>query len=130
MKNHNLMPAKESVSLFRQTIYCFIPLVDLYAAYNVKKLRWYLLIMLGLGVVFSVVGEIANPTEWTEESILNVDGGQIDLENEMFGENSETGMTLFFINTGVTYVVAVYFIRKWSKKWNEQFRSTSDTFGV
>ena len=124
------MPAKGSVSLLRQTIYCFIPIMDLYAAYHIKKLRWYLLIMLGLGLVFSVVGEVVYPTEWTEESILNVDGKQMDLKNEMFGENFGTGIALFIINTGLTYAVAVYFIRKWSKKWNDQFTRSENMFGT
>ncbi|MCE2506140.1 MAG: hypothetical protein J4F36_06680 [Nitrosopumilaceae archaeon] len=40
------MPAKEKVSLSTQTIFCIIPILDMYVAYRIKKLRKYLLIMI------------------------------------------------------------------------------------
>lgn len=55
------MPAKGKVSLTRQTIYCFIPILDIYAAYQIKKLRWYLLIILALGLGMSLISSIINP---------------------------------------------------------------------
>jgi len=51
------MPAKGPVSLTRQTIYCFIPIMNWYAAYNIKKFRKYLLIAiiveLSLGAMYA-----------------------------------------------------------------------------
>jgi len=115
------MPANGPVSILRQTIYCFIPIMDLYAAYHIKKLRWYLLIMIGLGLVMSVIGEVVNPNELTEYPSLYGDNEKLEWDTVMFGPNPEITKTLIIANTGITYAVAVYFIRKWSKKWNEQF---------
>ena len=115
------MPAKGKVSLTRQTIYCFIPIFDFYAAYKVMRLRWYLLIMLIWSFVSAVIGEIVNPVDLTENSIMNVESGGMDWHTMMFGEHPEIGITLMIINTVVTYCIAVYLIRRWSKKWNEKF---------
>jgi hypothetical protein len=40
------MIKEEPVSLIRQSIHCVIPILDIFAAYRVKKLRKYLIIML------------------------------------------------------------------------------------
>ena len=110
------MPSNGPVSLTRQTIYCFIPIMDMYAAYHIKKLRWYLLIMIGLGIAIGVVGETVNPTELADDPTLYVDDyGKIDWVVMYFGENPEISISLMIVGTVITYAVAVYLIRNWSK---------------
>lgn len=115
------MPANGPVSILRQTIYCFIPIMDLYAAYHIKKLRWYLLITIVFGLVMGVISEVANPNELTADPSLYGDNEKLKLDAVMFGQNPEITKTLIIVNIVLTWAVAVYLIRKWSKKWNEQF---------
>jgi len=117
------MPAKGKVSLTRQTIYCFIPIMDLYAAYHIKKLRWYLLIFLGVTIPLSMAMSTVNPTPETNEYAqkLVLDSQEIDWGYAILGNNPENAVVTFVIQNVVGYALAVYLIRKWSKKWNLQF---------
>ena len=116
------MPAKGKVSLTRQTIYCFIPIMDIYAAYHVKKLRWYFLIILASAIVLSVIMSLVVPPidDYDPDKLLLADG-QLNWEYAMFGENRELGIANMLITEGILIVIAVYIIRRWSKKWNMQF---------
>ncbi len=119
------MPANGSVSLTRQTIYCFIPIMDMYAAYHIKKLRWYLLIMIGLSIAMGVVGEIVNPTDWTEDSTLYInDDDDVNWNGMGFEENPDASIAIILGNLVITYALAVYLIRKWSREWNERLPKT------
>ena len=116
------MPATGKVSLLRQTIYVFIPILDLYAAYHIKKLRWYLLIMLLLGAAMGGIGTAINPPieEYDENKIMTIDG-QINWEYLILGENPEIAILTTILYHVVVYAVAVYLIRRWSHQWNRQF---------
>lgn len=81
------------VDIVMQTIFAFIPGLDLYASYKVKKLTKYFLIVLGIGIPVWIFLEFFAPNF---------------LYNGLIVE-------------GTVLPVAVYLIRKWSKKWNEQF---------
>ena len=61
------MPAKEPVSLTRQTIFVLIPILDLIAFYRIKHLRKYLLIVyLGVGIIAgSAYSMVVTPESWT-----------------------------------------------------------------
>ncbi len=119
------MPANGPVSLTRQTIYCFIPIMDMYAAYHIKKLRWYLLIMIGLSITRGVFGEIVSPTDWTEDSTFYVnDDDNVNWNGMGFEENPEGSIALILGNIVITYALAVYLIRKWSREWNERLPKT------
>jgi hypothetical protein len=116
------MPAKGKVSLIRQTIYCFIPIMDMYAAYHVKKLRWYLLIMLAVGIPLSVAMSAINPMpEADDYDNLFLENQEIDWGYALLGENPEAAIASLIIYHAVAYALAVYLIRRWSKKWNKQF---------
>jgi hypothetical protein len=115
------MPAKGHVSLTRQTIYCFIPIMDLYAAYNVKKLRWYLLIMLGVSAVLTVGAELIYPQESRYDESMFLENKEIDWAYIMLGENPELTIISIIIHNAVAYSIAVYLIRKWSNRWNQNF---------
>ena len=115
------MPAKGPVSLVRQTIYCFIPILDVYAAYTVKKLRWYLAIMIIFAIVSSSLISLAYPEgDALSTESYNDKIEQGDWAHLWFGPNPELGITLFVIDWGLSYAIAVFLIRRWSKKWNEQ----------
>lgn len=87
------MPAKGPVSLVRQTIYCFIPIMDLYAAYTVKKLRWYLAIM----IIFAIVSSSLTSVIYPEGDSLSPESAenrikQGDWAYLWFGPNPELGL--------------------------------------
>lgn len=115
------MPANGPVSMFRQTIYCLIPILDLYAAYHIKKLRMYLLIMIITGLAMSVVGEVVNPSGLSDQSTTSSDEINPDFGETVFGSSPETSIAIMIVDTAIAYAIAIYFIRKWSRKWNEQF---------
>ena len=117
------MPAKGPVSLTWQTIFCFIPIMDIVASYRVKRLRWYLLIFLGYGALSSVIQMIIYPFEETSvynEKIFAETTG-IDWSYAILGQNPELGIASIIVHNAIAYAIAVYLIRRWSKKWNLQF---------
>jgi hypothetical protein len=116
------MPATGKVSLTRQTIYVFIPILDLYAAYHIKKLRWYLLIMILVGFAMSGINSAILPSigEYDEDKIMTI-SGELNWEYLVLGENPELAIATMVIYQAVTFGIAVYLIRRWSHKWNMQF---------
>ena len=109
------MVKNEPVSLTRQTIYCVIPVLDMYAAYRVKKLRKYLvLMMLVVAVPVSIADYILFPHEidaW--EGFVNVMTYYYDVSTSQF---------VFSIGIQiVTVLFAIFLIRRWSNQWNSQF---------
>lgn len=109
------MIKEEPVSMIRQTIYCFIPVLDIYAAYRVRRLRRYLLIMLLIvgiplvtvdSIMFPSDGDL-NPEEFVDIFLLHYD------EPDRF----PISLTEFVI----TMLVAIFFIRRWSAQWNQRF---------
>jgi len=116
------MPATGKVSLVRQTIYCFIPILDLYAAYKIKKLRWYLLIMLLVGIPLSLGLELAFPTTMPDDyDKIFMENQEIDWGYIFLGDTSEDEIILGIIFQVVVLALAVFLIRRWSKNWNKQF---------
>ncbi len=117
------MPAKGKVSLTRQTIYCFIPIMDLYAAYHIKKLRWYLLIFLGVTIPFNMALGVVYPMSEIEEydQRLFFENQEIDWGYVALGDNYDNVIITLVIQMTVAFSLAVYLIRRWSKKWNLQF---------
>jgi len=116
------MPAQGKVSLTRQTIYCFIPILDLYAAYHIKKLRWYLLVMIVLGLGLSAVSSVVNPNiDQYDPDKLILENQEIDWGYALLGENPEITIASTVIYQAIVFAVAIYIIRKWSRQWNLQF---------
>lgn len=112
--NRNVVK-EEPVSMTRQTIYCIIPILDIYAAYRVKRLRWYLLIMLlAVGVPLSIT-----------ESILFPPDGDASLEEFanfwLFYYNEPDHFVFSIAAWIVTMAVAIFLIRRWSAQWNQRF---------
>ena len=120
------MPVNEPVSLTRQTIFCFIPFLDMYAAYKIKKLRWYLLIAIGLSLAMVAVELMVNPISESDDPALYMDDfGNVDWGKIWFGPNPEVSISFMIVHIAIALIVAVYLIRRWSKKWNEKFSGMS-----
>ena len=110
------MPAKGKVSLSIQTIFCLIPILDMYAAYRIKKLRKYLAIMiLVIAIPVSIASSVFLPTD--EEDLME---GFTNLMIFYYGVDDNQ----FIFSVGVqigTILFAIFLIRRWSKQWNMQF---------
>ncbi len=105
------MAKKEPVSLLWQSIFMIIPILDLYAAYRIEKLRKYLLFIISFTIISVIVSLILFPVE---DKFL--DPGSWVQDTNFEGESGFSwGLELLAIG------IAIVLIRKWSKKWNEQF---------
>ena len=108
------MPAKGPVNILWQIIFTFIPILDLYAFYRIKKLRKYFLfvviplLVITLGITFSfVLAELQSPG-------FSFDDESMTSENEEF-------LYLIFVPVEIGFqILTIYFVYTWSKKWNEQ----------
>lgn len=58
------MPAKGRVDVNIQTLFCLVPVLDMVAAYRVRRLRMYLLVMIGVAAVVSVIDYALYPQNW------------------------------------------------------------------
>ena len=109
------MPAKGSVDLTIQTLFCLAPILDMYAAYRIKKLRMYLLI---------VIFVVAMPVSIASAVFLPADDEDtMDFMMYEWGEDKE-----FLFSVGVyigTVLFSMFLIRRWSKQWNTQFDVSS-----
>lgn len=116
------MPAEGKVSLTRQTIFALIPVLDLYAAYHIKKLRWYLLIMIASGIVIGTITSVIAPEsqDYDPERLVSFDGN-IDWAYAILGENPGLSLAIIIANQAISLAIAVYIIRRWSKEWNKNF---------
>ena len=109
------MVKNEPVSLTRQTIYCVIPVMDMYAAYRVKRLRKYLVLMiLQVGVPVSVADYFLFPHETDPvEGFVNVMTYYYDVSTSQF---------VFSIGIQIVAILfAIFLVRRWSRQWNNQF---------
>ena len=106
---------EEPVSLLRQTIYCLIPVMDIYAAYRVRRLRRYLLLMIiFVGVPLSVLSSVLfDPDEVSAQGFYNF---------MIFYYGVDEGKFVYSVLSQIgTVLVAIYLIRRWSKQWNAKF---------
>jgi len=80
------------VDIKQQTIFAFIPGLDLYASYKVKKLTTYFLVMIGVGILTIMLTSYLPVFSYS-----------------------------YLIMEAILLPIAIYLIRTWSKKWNQQF---------
>ena len=102
------MIKKEPVSIRRQTIYAVLPFLDLYAAYRVQRLRWYLLITIGFGVLSSIVQFVLTPEIYT---------------NPQSHGSEPVYIISYVLGIVASIVLSIYLIRRWSHRWNEKLKS-------
>ena len=108
------MVKDEPVSLMHQTIYCIIPILDIYAAYRVKRLRKYLIIMILVGIPVSIADSVIFPdTDKTFDGFLQF---------LTFYYGTDTNHFAVSIVKWIgTVLLAIYLVRRWSKQWNRKF---------
>ena len=106
------MVKEEPVSLMRQTIYAIIPILDIYAAYRVTRLRKYLLIMILVSIGIGMAHYAIFPDMYEVSADMQ----------PLYYDGSF--MAVWIVETGGTILLAVYLIRHWSKQWNKKFETT------
>jgi len=111
------MVKEESVSIRRQTIYAIIPILDLYAAYKVKRLRKYLLITILFGIGIAIINYAAFPPMSANEI-------SEAFAPEMF---SDTNIGVSVAEIIGQLLLQIYLVRRWSKEWNKKFESSTDS---
>ncbi len=94
------MVEEKEVSVGWQMIFTFIPILDLWAFYRIKKF-W-----LGLGVNF-IVGFVVGFVVGIGEGLAGVPMDELTIE----------GTILSFVISSL--VIALFVIRRWSISWNE-----------
>jgi hypothetical protein len=91
------MANKEPVDIKKQAQYVYVPGLDLYAANKVGKLPQYVMIVLGIGIpVFALM------LSFFPISLMHI-----------------------LIPEIAILPAAIYFMKKWSREWNEQFSENS-----
>ena len=113
------MVKDEPVSLTRQTIYCLIPFLDIYAAYRVKRLRRYLLIMLPIGFVLGIVDSTAFP-EYVWEDFDDFASSMLYLDYVNYADDPIRILALIAYQVGLV-LLAIFLVRRFSKQWNRKF---------
>ena len=99
------MPVKqEPVSIKWQIIFTFIPILNLYAFYKIQKLRLFLCFIIPI----SIAGRFLDA----------LSGMQNVLRHEA---SLGAVLILSILLTGLGIGLSIWFVRKWSKQWNEKF---------
>lgn len=106
------MPASRRVSLTTQTIFCLIPVLDLYAAYRIKRLRKYLLFM----IIFVMI-----PVTIVDFALFPQQEDADFVRDVMFDYDDSNHMLYSFCTWIASVLFAIFLIRRWSVQWNNQF---------
>ena len=106
------MPAKGILTLLRQSLYILTPGLDAYALYKIKKLRLGLMItvllpLAYLGVMFLIIDKFPQ---------------RILAEFEL----ALTYQIASFVFFGSVLAFWVWLIRRWTKRWNDQFSESTE----
>jgi len=102
---------KKPVDLTRQTIFGFIPYLNLYALYLIQKLRKFFLIGILVSVILIIIETMA---------FVVLGSTVYKFEPEALVETIRlTPLTVAHVIGGILF--SGFLVRRWSKKWNEQF---------
>jgi len=116
------MVKDEPVSLIRQTIYCLIPILDMYAAFRVKRLRRYLLIILSVGAVLGYIDTtLFSEYNWKEWD--DFVSSFLFLDYVKYSDDPIRFPVLILYHVG-SVLLAIYLVRRYSKQWNKKFENT------
>ena len=112
------MPAKRPVSILWQIIFVvFVPILDLWAFYRIKKLRKYLLyVYLPQIIIGGVIAGIILSMVFEESSLDRLESFSEDLQ----GNDLILVVSNIVLGLGFT-IFSIYLIATWSEKWNKQF---------
>ena len=112
------MPAKGPVSILWQIIFVvFVPILDLWAFYRIKKLKKYFLYVIVPQILISgIVIVLILGMAFEENSLEKLENFSEDLDDDelitiILGSSVGLGFTIF----------SIYLIATWSERWNKQF---------
>ena len=111
------MVKEKPVSLIRQTIYCMIPYVDIYAAYRVKRLRKYLLIMIPVILAAGSFVYTIFPVEPLSQDFEGIVAWIFFLD---YLYDPIDSIPYMIQHVGLV-LLAIFLVRRWSKQWNTKF---------
>ena len=116
------MVERKPVSVNWQTLFVFIPFVDLWAAYRIQRLRWYLLVFaVGFGIAQFALSSAINDSITTsimmQDSMMN-----FQQDPELDALFSSDVFVVLVIAEIIEFAVRIYLIRRWSKEWNFKIR--------
>ena len=106
------MPKQQPVNIRVQTIFALIPSIDAWAFYRIQKLRKFILIVLSLGFGFAPISLLVSST---------IDTATLDSPLDLY--TNPLFVAYIVGSIGTLHGTLVYFIRKWSREWNEKFES-------
>ena len=115
------MPAKGPVSILWQILFVvFIPILDLWAFYRIKKLQRYLLyVYLPQLIIGGIIAGFILNSIFEETSLDRLESLSDDLqENDLLLIISNIVLGLGFT------IFSIYLIATWSEKWNKQFEKS------
>ncbi len=109
------MVVKESVNVNWQTIFAIIPVIDLWAAYRIEKLRLYLLVNIAMIVVGFLGG-----------GLIFGDGFyDYYFGEEITDKQVQDYNTFSTVGELIAIGISIVLIRKWSKEWNGKIAENS-----
>ena len=106
------MADRKKVSLTWQTVFAIVPIVNMFAAWRIEKLRIFLLIN-----IIIIVGNVMT---------LEIIYPGVIFGDEEFSASADGIDFLFFIFGTILNVIL---IRRWSKDWNHKFFDDGDHDG-
>ncbi len=112
------MPAKGKVSILWQIVFVvFVPVLDLWAFYRIRRLRRYLLFIYVPQIAVAIVIVVfAVSMVFEEDGLEKVSKFSDDLDgHEILLTVASTAIGLSFT------ILSIYLIATWSEKWNKKF---------
>ena len=118
------MPAKGPVKIIWQIVFTFIPILDLWAFYRIKKLRRFFLYVVIPSIVIMMV--------FVAAILANTDFSKLDdptFDPFMTDEPAMLAMNIAspIIEIGFQ-ILSIYLVYTWSQKWNRQFQTSGSDF--
>jgi amino acid transporter len=119
------MPANGPVKIIWQIIFTFIPILDLWAFYRIKKLRRYFLYV--VIPVFAIIMTIVIGVVITSMDSPMFDDPSFD----PFMSDDPTILTMNILMPIIEigfHIFSIYLVYNWSKQWNKQFLTNDSDF--
>ena len=113
------MPANGPVKIIWQIIFTFIPILDLWAFYRIKKLQKYFLyvILPGIAIMIVFVAAVLGTTDFSKFDDPTFDPFMAE-EPALLALNIASPI----IEIGFQ-ILSIYLVYNWSKEWNKQFHN-------
>jgi len=109
------MVKQKPVNVNQQTIFALIPSVDAWAFYRIQKLRKFILLVMSLGFAFSPISLSVS---------ASIDMSTVSTPLDLY---TNPIFLLYVIGSiAALHGTLVYFIRRWSKEWNEKLQLSKE----